>query len=173
MCSKFFSCCDQLQVIRLLHLPCCCCNCISCISLEEAVEIESKKVEWEEETKDEESGLQRKNNCEKLKKNPDHHRRMIPVEKVLQPLSDVNRQEYQLSKEDLDALKELKKDADKLKQAIDAVVKIKVKKGDRNPHHGTGLLVKRPPDSTNQTSGTGTFKFAVMTNYHLLKKVCD
>ena len=181
MCSKFFSCCDQLQVIQLLHLPCCCCNCISCTSLEEtAVEMECKKVEWEEEAKDEESGGQLKDNCEKLKKNINHHRQMIPMVNVWQ-LIDGNGAGLKLNKEDAIALEELKTYPDRLKDAADAVVKIRVRKGDGNPHNGTGLLVLRPPDSTGQapgtsgtgTSGTGTFEFAVMTNYHVLKKVCD
>ena len=149
MCSKFFSCCDQLQVIRLLHLPCCCCNCISCISLEEAVEIESKKVEWEEETKDEESGWQRKDNCEKLKKNADHHRQMIPVEKLLQLMNafDEGLEEYELNKKDIVALKELAKDAKKLEET-ENTVKQRVQQGDKTPVNVTGFQVVCDPNGS-------------------------
>ena len=110
--------------------------------------MEYKEVEWEEETKDEESGGQLKDNCEKLKKDKNHHRRMIPVENVLQLMKkfDEGLEEYEFKKKDVVALKELAKDKKKLN---DAALKIRDWKGDGNPLDGTGFQVLCSPNSAD------------------------
>ena len=110
--------------------------------------MEYKEVEWEEETKDEESGGQLKDNCKKLKKDKNHHRRMIPVENILQLMKrfDEGLEEYEFKKKDVVALKELAKDEKKLK---DAALKIRDWKGDGNPLDGTGFQVLCSPNSAD------------------------
>ncbi len=135
---------------------------------------EAKVIEWEETSQGEAGGTLR-DNCPKLQRNPNHHERMIPWADLLKLLDGpdeikVEKYPHALTEDDIVVLNDLKQREglkDLLKEAADAVVKIRVKET-RGFSTGTGCLMQCPPtlwqDNTFQN-------FAVMTNFHVVRQV--
>ena len=140
-------------------------------------ETEAKVIEWEETNEEEAEGTLR-NSCPKHQRNSNHHERMIPWAELLTLLEgrdEINVENYPraLTGDDIVVLNELKKPGrlEDLKAAAKAIVKIIVKKtiGSRTKtFSGTGCLIEWP----QKLCKDGTFqKFAVMTNFHVVRQV--
>ena len=141
-------------------------------------ETEAKVIEWEETNEEEAEGTLR-NSCPKHQRNSNHHKRMIPWADLLKLLEGpdeikVEKYPHALIADDIVVLNELKKQGSRLedlKAAAKAIVKIIVKKtiGSRTKtFSGTGCLIEWP----QKLCKDGTFqKFAVMTNFHVVKQV--
>ncbi len=141
-------------------------------------ETEVKKIEWEE-TKEEESGGTLKADCEKLKYDGQYHERMIPWADLRQLSSDnvddiTKKYANALNNDDIVLVKEFvdPENLKKLREAADAIVKIRVRKTKVDSSitfsSGTGFLIKCPPIFWKDGIFTN---FAVMTNFHVLKQV--
>lgn len=141
--------------------------------------MDPKVIEWEEEKEEEGAGGKLKNECEKFKKNPNYHGRMIPIENVQKIVKmDVDDrtmieqfvEQYPtaLTKDDAVLLEDHGRRYN-FKRVIDAVVKLRVKKTGGIIKNGTGVLINRMPGYDPNTAND-IFDFAVLTNFHNVKQ---
>lgn len=132
-----------------------------------------KVIEWEEVNEKDEGASkgELKANCEKLKKVPDYHNRMIPIQKVLDLSAGCILKEYPkaLTKEDeFFKFIQAPKKKEEIRRVADAVVKLRVSKMGK-VYAGTGFVIPRLPGYDKKTENK-IFEFAVLTNFHIIKK---